>query len=126
MSRFPAARITDPHACPIHGGGPIASGFPTVLVGKLPAARIGDIGLCLGFIPDPIVYGSPTVLIGKSPASRQTDACAHGGVIAMGLPTVLIGIIGGGARELAMSAAPTAADACLKSAAKGGSPFVAA
>ncbi|MEP1586360.1 MAG: PAAR domain-containing protein [Tateyamaria sp.] len=122
MSRFPGARITDMHACPVHGGGPIVTGFPTVLVGKLPASRIGDISMCLGVIPDPLVQGSPTVLIGKSPASRMTDSCAHGGKIVSGCPTVLIGIYGGGAPKLA--AGPTAADACMRAAAKSGAPFI--
>ncbi len=110
------------HACPAHGGGPILTGFPTVLTGKLPAARIGDISACLGVIPDPIVYGSPTVLIGKSPASRMTDACAHGGKIVGGCPTVLIGIHGGGSPGL--GAKPTAGDACMRAAARAGAPFV--
>ena len=122
MPRFPGARITDMHACPAHGGGPIITGFPTVLTGKLPAARLGDIPACLGVIPDPLVYGSPTVLIGNSPASRMTDACAHGGKIVGGCPTVLIGVYGGGARQLV--AALTGGDKCMRAAAKSGTPFV--
>jgi uncharacterized Zn-binding protein involved in type VI secretion len=35
--------------------------------------------------------GSPTVLIGNQPAARMLDPTAHGGVIVLGLPTVLIG-----------------------------------
>lgn len=125
MARFPAARITDNHACPAHGGGPIATGFPTVLVGKLPAARMTDIALCMGVIPDPIVAGSPTVLIGKRPASRMTDSCSHGGVIVQGEPTVLIGIYGGAAVGPAgLGAAPTAADTCMRNAAASSTPFV--
>jgi uncharacterized Zn-binding protein involved in type VI secretion len=61
-----------------------------VLIGGLPAARVGDMATCVG-PPDVIVMGSFTVLIGGQPAARMGDSTAHGGVIVMGLPTVLIG-----------------------------------
>ena len=100
--RFPSARITDMHVCPLvgpgpvpHVGGPVTTGFATVLVGKIPAARIGDMATCVG-PPDTIVSGSTTVLIGNSPAARITDSTGHGGKIVAGLPTVLIGTKGGG------------------------------
>lgn len=96
----PAARITDMHTCPMqtpglppipHVGGPILPpGCPTVLIGGLPAARMGDMALCVG-PSDMIVKGSSTVLIGGQPAARMGDATAHGGVIVIGCPTVLIG-----------------------------------
>ncbi len=97
----PAARITDMHTCPMqdptpvgpkpHVGGPILPpGCPTVLIGFLPAARIGDMATCVG-PPDIIVKGSPTVLIGNMPAARLGDNTAHGGVITVGCPTVIIG-----------------------------------
>lgn len=96
----PAARLTDLHVCPMatpalppvpHVGGPIVGpGVPTVLVGKLPAAVVGDTATCVG-PPDTIVMGSTTVLIGGRPAARMGDATAHGGTVALGLPTVLIG-----------------------------------
>jgi uncharacterized Zn-binding protein involved in type VI secretion len=35
--------------------------------------------------------GSATVLIGGMPAARIGDSTAHGGVIVVGTPTVLIG-----------------------------------
>jgi len=41
--------------------------------------------------PDTIVLGSFTVLIGNQPAARLGDLTAHGGVIVMGAPTVMIG-----------------------------------
>jgi uncharacterized Zn-binding protein involved in type VI secretion len=95
-----AARLTDMHQCPMvtpgvppipHVGGPvIGPGCPTVLVGKLPAARVGDNLVCVG-PPDVIVKGSATVMIGGMPAARMGDTCAHGGAIAIGLPTVMIG-----------------------------------
>ena len=94
---MPAARVTDMHVCPMvtalmpHVGGPILPpGCPTVLIGSLPAARVSDMATCVG-PPDVIVLGSFTVLIGSLPAARMTDMTAHGGVIMMGWPTVLIG-----------------------------------
>jgi uncharacterized Zn-binding protein involved in type VI secretion len=93
---LPAARLTDMHVCPMftgpvpHVGGPIVKGLPTVLIGMLPAARATDMAACVG-PPDTIVKGSGTVLVGKLPAARMADSCAHGGVILLGCPTVLIG-----------------------------------
>jgi uncharacterized Zn-binding protein involved in type VI secretion len=92
----PAARLTDMHVCPMvtgiipHVGGPIIMGAPTVLTGKLPQARATDNCVCVG-PPDIIVKGSTTVLVCKLPAARIGDMCAHGGVVVMGCPTVLIG-----------------------------------
>ncbi len=93
----PAARLTDMHVCPMfngpvpHVGGPIsAPGAPTVLIGALPAARVTDMAVCVG-PPDSIVKGSVTVLISNMPAARMGDNTSHGGVIVLGLPTVLIG-----------------------------------
>ena len=74
-----------------HVGGPILPpGCPTVLITGLPAARLGDLATCVG-VPDTITAGSATVLIGGQPAARLGDATAHGGVITLGAPTVLIG-----------------------------------
>jgi uncharacterized Zn-binding protein involved in type VI secretion len=74
-----------------HVGGPILPpGAPTVLIGGLPAATLGDIVTCVG-PPDTIIKGSATVLIGGKPAARMGDNTAHGGVIVLGLPTVMIG-----------------------------------
>jgi uncharacterized Zn-binding protein involved in type VI secretion len=93
----PAARLTDMHVCPMvtaivpHVGGPIVGpGAPTVLIGGLPAARVGDMAVCVG-PPDVIAMGCFTVLIGGAPAARMGDMTAHGGVIVLGMPTVLIG-----------------------------------
>jgi len=90
------------HVCPMvtgivpHVGGPILPpGCPTVLIGGLPAARVGDLVTCVG-PPDAIVLGSFTVLIGGQPAARMGDLTAHGGMIAMGFPTVMIGDAGSG------------------------------
>jgi uncharacterized Zn-binding protein involved in type VI secretion len=93
----PAARLTDFHACPMatgtvpHVGGPIAGpGEATVLIGGLPAAVVGDTATCAG-PPDTIVAGSGTVTIGGKPAARLGDSTAHGGSIALGEMTVMIG-----------------------------------
>ena len=93
----PAARLGDMHVCPMvtglvpHVGGPILPPCcPTVLIGGPPAARVGDLCFCVG-PPDVIALGSFTVLIGGQPAARLGDMTAHGGVIVVGLPTVIIG-----------------------------------
>ena len=94
----PAARVGDMHTCPMfdgpkpHVGGPVMPpGRPNVLIGGQPAARVGDMAVCVG-PPDVIAKGEPTVLIGGQPAARMGDNTAHGGVIVMGFPTVLIGV----------------------------------
>jgi uncharacterized Zn-binding protein involved in type VI secretion len=87
------------HTCPMqtpgtppipHVGGPILPpGQPTVLIGKMPAARMGDMATCVG-PPDAIIKGSTKVMIGKKPAARMGDTTAHGGVITVGYPQVMI------------------------------------
>lgn len=93
----PAARLTDLHVCPKvdpgptpHVGGPILSGWPTVLIGKLAAARQTDQVFCVPGAAQ-IMKGSTTVRIGKQPAARIGDPTQHGGTIVKGWPTVLIG-----------------------------------
>jgi len=94
---MPAARLTDMHVCPMvtvlvpHVGGPLlAPGMPTVLIGGLPAARITDMAVCVG-PPDMVALGSFTVLTGGMPQARMLDMTAHGGMIVLGEPTVLVG-----------------------------------
>ena len=94
---LPAARVTDMHACPAvtgvvpHVGGPIIGpGAPTVLIANVPAAVMGDSCTCVG-PPAAIVKGSATVLICGKPAARLADSTAHGGMITLGCPTVLVG-----------------------------------
>ena len=92
----PAARIGDMHTCPMvsglvpHVGGPVVSGAPTVLICGIPSARISDTCTCVG-PPDMIIKGSATVMVSNMPAARLGDNTAHGGVIVMGAPTVMIG-----------------------------------
>lgn len=85
------------HTCPLsngpvpHVGGPVLPpGCLTVMIGGMPAARVGDMLVCTG-PPDTIAAGSATVMIGGMPAARMGDSTAHGGVIIIGCPTVLIG-----------------------------------
>ena len=93
----PAARVGDPHVCPMvtgvvpHVGGPIMPpGGITVMIGGMPAAVVGGMCTCAG-PPDVLAMGSFTVLIAGMPVVRMGDITAHGGTIVMGLPTVLIG-----------------------------------
>lgn len=92
----PAARMGDMHTCPMvtgivpHVGGPILIGCFTVLTGSLPQARVTDMCVCVG-PPDMINKGSATVRVCGQPAARMGDMTTHGGVIVLGLPTVLIG-----------------------------------
>jgi uncharacterized Zn-binding protein involved in type VI secretion len=101
----PAARVGDLHICPMvtpgvppipHVGGPILPpGCINVLIGGQPAARMGDMAFCVG-PPSSIIMGSPTVMIGNMMAARMGDPTAHGGVVSIGFPTVMIGIPGQG------------------------------
>lgn len=95
-----AARIGDLHSCPMqtasvppipHVGGPVVGpGVGTVLIGKMPAAVVGDSCICVG-PSDTIAKGSSTVLVNNKPAARMGDSTAHGGLIVLGLATVIIG-----------------------------------
>jgi uncharacterized Zn-binding protein involved in type VI secretion len=77
----PAARVTDNHSCPKHGGGPIIPPCdPTDKVNGLAQARATDKARCPGPI-DIIVTGSSTVRVHGKPAARATDKCMHGGEI---------------------------------------------
>jgi uncharacterized Zn-binding protein involved in type VI secretion len=79
-----------------HVGGPILPpGQPTVLIAGMPASVVGDMCICVG-PPDAIAMGSTGVTIGGRPAARMGDPTVHGGMIAVGCPTVLIGETGGG------------------------------
>ena len=94
----PAARVGDMQTCPMvtglvpHVGGPLLPpGALNVLIAGQLAARVTDMGTCVG--PPTIVTppGAVTVLIGGMPAARMGDMTAHGGMIVIGCPTVLIG-----------------------------------
>ncbi len=96
MSGKPAARLSDPTACPIpgHGTNPIAAGSPNVLFDSLPAARQGDASACGGALASAVI---PTVLINGMPATTVGTVGSHGNVVVAGSGTVIIGTSGGGA-----------------------------
>jgi uncharacterized Zn-binding protein involved in type VI secretion len=118
------------HVCPVtdmitnhpHAGGPILPpGAPLVMIGGQPAARRLDKTICVGVgdgdPQDPISLGSFSVLIGGQPAARMGDPTVHGGSIALGFPTVLIGDVtrtGGSSRKF--GSAEEAACAALEEA----------
>ena len=95
-----AARVGDMHTCPMvtpgtppvpHVGGPVLPpGAPTVLINFMPAATVTNMCTCVG-PPDTIVKGSTSVMINYKPAARVGDTTAHGGVIVVGSPNVIIG-----------------------------------
>ncbi|MCV4285713.1 PAAR domain-containing protein [Pseudomonas capsici] len=86
----PAARKTDPTACPVqgHGVNPIISGSPNVFFDGLPAATLGDISECGSSLVSGV---SSTVFINGKPAATVGSAGVHGNVITGGSGTVIIG-----------------------------------
>lgn len=90
MSGKPAARVSDPTACPLpgHGTNPIAAGSPNVLFDGLPATRQGDPSACGGAMASNVI---PTVLINGMPAATVGTVGSHGNVVVSGSGTVLIG-----------------------------------
>jgi len=93
---FPASRIGDMHVCPMltalvpHVGGPVLPpGAATVLIAAMPAATVGTMATCVG-PPDVIATGNFTVLAMKKPIAHLTSSCAHGGMVVLGCPTVLV------------------------------------
>ena len=107
----PVARIGDMHKCPLgvgptaHEGGPLAGpGVPTVMVGGQPVAVVSDQATCSG-ATDTVVKGAESVLIGGRPVARMGDPTSHGGVIVMGLPTVIVGAGNTSSQIMALRAA---------------------
>lgn len=92
----PIALVGDFHQCPAycgkvpHVGGPIVKGASTVFVSGRPVARMGDQAVCIGPI-DTIVGGSASVFVEGMPVARMGDSTAHGGVVVVGNPSVLVG-----------------------------------
>jgi len=86
----PAARITDPTACPKsgHDENPITSGSADVLIEGLSAAREGDTTAC----GSQLVSGlSSTVLINGKPAAMVGSTGTHDNGVILGAGTVIIG-----------------------------------
>ena len=97
MAGKPIAAVTNMHVCPMvtgvvpHVGGPIIGpGAPNVMINGKPAALMGDMCTCMG-PPDVIAMGNPSILINGIPAVCQGDMTAHGGIITVGEPNVMIG-----------------------------------
>jgi uncharacterized Zn-binding protein involved in type VI secretion len=83
--------MPNPPPAPPHTGLPVLPpGDLKTKIKKKPAARVSDKAGCSG-PPDIIIAGAATVLISSLPAARQLDNTAHGGMITMGEPTVVIG-----------------------------------
>ena len=100
MPPMPASRVGDMHVCPMvtpgvppipHVGGPVLPpGAITVLIGGMPSARVTDMCVCVG-PPDIIVKGAMTVIVCGMPQARIMDQTAHGGMLVLGCPTVIVG-----------------------------------
>ncbi len=92
----PVATIGSMHVCPMcsgtvpHVGGPVSGpGAPNILINGKPAALMGDMCVCVG-PPDVIAQGAPSVFFNGVPVACQGDMTAHGGVITVGEPNVII------------------------------------
>lgn len=86
----PAARVSDPTACPLpgHGTNPIATGSPNVLFDGLEAARESDKSAC----GSPLVAGlAETVIINGLRAALVGSNGAHGNIVMAGSSTIIIG-----------------------------------
>lgn len=99
MSR-PIAHLGHMHVCPMvdpgpkpHVGGPVIdAGQTLVKFNGIPIAVEGGKCLCTGLPgPDQMVKGSSLVKINGKGVMRVGDACAHGGKITTGIPTITSG-----------------------------------
>lgn len=100
MSGKPAARITDPTACPVpgHGTNPLVDGSPDVFYDSLSAARLGDKSACGSPVTQAV---SSTVFINGKPAATLGSVGAHGNTVISGSGTVIIGDVAiGGASPM--------------------------
>ncbi|VVO56731.1 hypothetical protein PS732_00603 [Pseudomonas fluorescens] len=90
MSGKPAARVSDPTACPLpgHGTNPIAAGSGDVFFDGLAAARQGDASACGGAMSGGL---ATTVLINGKPAATVDSVGTHGNKVTAGSGTVIIG-----------------------------------
>ncbi|MDR8367759.1 PAAR domain-containing protein [Pseudomonas sp. JL3] len=90
MSGKPAARVSDPTACPLpgHGTNPIAAGSGDVFFDGLAAARQGDASACGGAMVGDL---ATTVLINGKPAATVDSVGTHGNKVTAGSSTVIIG-----------------------------------
>ncbi|MAE22327.1 PAAR domain-containing protein [Ectopseudomonas chengduensis] len=112
MSGKPAARVTDPTACPLpgHGTNPIVSGSPDVLFDGLPAARQGDPTACGSALVGNLVAN---VFIDGLPVATLGSTGSHGNVVVGGSGTVIIGNTHAAAAFTTPLAVPMAPKICL-------------
>lgn len=90
MSGKPAARVSDPTACPLpgHGTNPIAAGSGDVFFDGLAAAREGDASACGGAMVGGL---ATTVKINGKSAVTVDSVGSHGNKVTAGSSTVIIG-----------------------------------
>ncbi|KOY02038.1 hypothetical protein AM274_12720 [Pseudomonas nunensis] len=90
MPGKPAARVSDPTACPLpgHGTNPIAAGSGDVFFDGLAAARQGDASACGGAMVGGL---ATTVLINGKAAATVDSVGTHGNKVVAGSGTVIIG-----------------------------------
>ncbi|WP_180698061.1 PAAR domain-containing protein [Pseudomonas crudilactis] len=90
MSGKPAARVSDPTACPLpgHGTNPIAAGSGDVFFDGLAAARQGDASACGGAMVGGL---ATTVKINGKSAVTVDSVGSHGNKVTAGSSTVIIG-----------------------------------
>ncbi|MFD2885100.1 PAAR domain-containing protein [Pseudomonas lini] len=86
----PAARVTDPTACPLpgHGTNPIVAGSGDVFFDGLAAASQGDASACGGALVGDL---ATTVLINGKSAATVGSVGTHGNKVTAGSSTVIIG-----------------------------------
>ena len=93
----PIAVINSNHVCPAfdgpkpHIGGQVLQGSSNVFSADVGVSRVGDQAQCNSPSPDIITSGSGSVFINGMPCARMQDQTAHGGTIASGNNSVLIG-----------------------------------
>jgi len=90
MSGKPAARVSDPTACPLpgHGTNPIVVGSGDVFFDGLAAASQGDASACGGALVGDL---ATTVLINGKSAATVGSVGTHGNKVTAGSSTVIIG-----------------------------------
>lgn len=117
MSGKPAARVTDPTACPLpgHSTNPIVSGSPDVLFDGLAAARMSDSTACGSSLVGGVVAN---VLINGLPAAILGSTGSHGNVVVGGSGSVIIGQQAGAAPVTPVIKIPGLCLPCLLAAAR--------
>jgi len=86
----PAARVSDPTACPLagHDTNPLVAGSPDVIIEGLPAARLGDPTACGSAI---VADVCGTVFFNGKNAAIVGSQGDHGNTVTAGAGTVFIG-----------------------------------